>query len=144
MIYSFRRYLWSGLWRTPLRREPSQAHHAYLERLTANEQFRETFQRLRPSLVAQCNEGCNCNRVEYSVPTSPTIRERAYRKHAAGFFSSSVLTGKELRAKPLIRLAPCSPVWETVKLGDERRNQRQLFKGRENPSAGRRDCAHGL
>jgi hypothetical protein len=36
MNYNFRRYLWSGLWRTPLCREPLQAHHAYLERLTAN------------------------------------------------------------------------------------------------------------
>jgi hypothetical protein len=81
------------------------------------------------------------NHADHSVQKSPTIRELAHRKCVARcFYFASVFTGRELRAKPPIRLAPCSPVRGTVKLGNGGCNQSQLLLGIEHPFAGRRGC----
>lgn len=65
MVYSFRRYLRSGL-RCPTF-EPCAAvsRAADIKRRTVQYEIPIRLQRLRPSLVAQCNEGCFCRTTLY-------------------------------------------------------------------------------
>jgi len=69
------RYLWLGLRRSHLDRgSPLQASHSYRESLKrSNESSIFSLQRLRPSLVAQFNEGCIL--LLYGTP-DPTWRVR--------------------------------------------------------------------